>query len=139
MINPRRDFNVERNPLPSVPFRPTIRRCRVFSARRQYMRALAMHERELERRNRMITAEAAREERARKLATMTEEQKVAFVEQEKQEKKKQWIKKQVRLPVPQLAYRSGGVLSSRRVGGQGEVTDLVCSCPPPRKSNGRLS
>lgn len=59
------------------------------------MRALAMHERELERRNRMITAEAAREERTRKLATMTEEQKVAFVEQEKQEKKEQWVKKQV--------------------------------------------
>lgn len=60
------------------------------------MRAEALHKLELERQSKMRPAPLTREERERKLASMTQEEKEAFFEEEKDQKKEMWAKKQVR-------------------------------------------
>lgn len=62
---------------------------------RNYMRALEMYRLEQERQSKMKTAAQVKEEREQKLATMTEEEKEIFYEEEKEQKKQEWVKKQV--------------------------------------------
>lgn len=59
------------------------------------MRAWEAQRLELERQAKLKSAAQMRQDRERKLATMTEEQKEAFHEEEKLEKKQEWAKKQV--------------------------------------------
>lgn len=60
-----------------------------------------MHQLELERQNVLRSAAEVREDRTRKLANMTTEEKTTFLEEEKEQKKEKWIKKQVQpSPMP---------------------------------------
>lgn len=63
---------------------------------RKYMKALKLYKLEQERIGALKSAAQLKEERAQKLAVMSEEEKAVFYEEEKEEKKKEWVKKQAR-------------------------------------------